>query len=116
MLDYKPTLVSNLKTLGLPVHYELFLTKDTSVPCISYQEGNNITYKDGDTLGYSLVTYRIKIWSKRVSELAQYSLQIDSLMRELGFERIATSELWVEGIGQNLLTYRGLGLETYGGN
>lgn len=113
MLDYKPTLVSELKTLGLPVHYELFLKQDTEVPCISYQEGNNITHKDGDTLGYSYITYRIKIWSKRVSEIAQYSQEIDSLMRELGFERVSTSELWVDGIGQNLLTYRGLGLETY---
>ena len=93
MLDYKPTLVNELKAIGLPVHYELFLSKDTEVPCISYQEGNNITHKDGDTLGYSYITYRIKIWSKRVSEIAQYSLEIDSLMRELGFERIATSEL-----------------------
>jgi hypothetical protein len=34
-------------------------------------------------------------------------------MRKLGFERISTSELWMDGIGQNLLTYRGLGLENY---
>lgn len=113
MIDYKPTLVSELKTLGLPVHYELFLKKDTEVPCISYQEGNNVTHKDGDTLGYSYITYRVKIWSKRVSEIAQYSKEIDNLMRGLGFERISTNELWMDGIGQNLLTYRGLGLETY---
>ena len=74
MLDYKPTLVDELKTLGLPVHYD-------------------ITHKDGDTLGYSYITYRIKIWSKRVSELAYYSVVIDNLMRKLGFERIGTSEL-----------------------
>jgi len=61
MLDYSPTLVSELKTIGLPVHYELFLTKDTAVPCISYQQSNNITLADGDTLGYSTVSYRIKI-------------------------------------------------------
>lgn len=113
MIDYKPELVSELKTLGLPVHYELFLTQDTELPCISYQEGNNITHKDGDTLGYSYITFRVKIWSKRVSEISDYSLQIDELMRGLGFDRISTSELWVDGIGQNLLTYRGLGKELY---
>lgn len=113
MIDYKPTLVSELKTLGLPVHYELFLKQNTELPCISYQEGNNITHRDGDTLGYSYVTFRIKIWAKEVKTIAQYSLEIDKLMRGLGFERISTNELWVDGIGQNLLTYRGLGLETY---
>ena len=113
MLDYKPTLVSELKTLGLPVHYELFLKQDTELPCISYQEGNNITHKDGDTLGYSYITYRVKIWAKTAKVIAQYSVEIDKLMRKLGFERISTSELWMDGIGQNLLTYRGLGLENY---
>lgn len=61
MIDYKPELVSELKTLGLPVHYELFLTQDTELPCISYQEGNNATHRDGDTLGYSYITFRVKI-------------------------------------------------------
>lgn len=61
MLDYSPTLKSELDTLGLPVHYELFINKDTEIPCISYQEGNNITHKDGDTLGYSQITYRVKV-------------------------------------------------------
>lgn len=113
MIDYKPTLVNELKTIGLPVHYELFLTKDTEVPCISYQEGNNSVHADGDTLGYSDITFRVKVWSKRAKELAQYSKEIDTLMRGLGFERISTNELWLDGIGQNLLTYRGLGLEQY---
>jgi len=36
-------------------------------------------------------------------------------MRELGFVRINANELWVDGIGQNLLTYRGLGQEKIGG-
>ena len=53
MLDYTPTLVSELETIGLPVHFELFLKQNTPVPCISYQEGNEF--------GYSEVNYRIKI-------------------------------------------------------
>ena len=113
MLDYKPTLVNELKAIGLPVHYELFISDDKKLPCISYQEGNNVVHKDGATLGYSYITYRIKVWSKRVSELSYYSVVIDNLMRELGFERIGTSEMWFDGVGQNQLTYRGLGLEEY---
>ena len=93
MIDYSPTLVSELKTIGLPVHYELFLTKDTEVPCISYQEGSNMAREEGDTLWYSEVNYRIKVWSKRQSELVSYSLKIDDLMRRLGFVRVSTNDL-----------------------
>lgn len=61
MIDYKPDLVNELKTIGLPVHYELFLTQKTEVPCISYQEQSNVSDKEGDTLRYSDITFRIKI-------------------------------------------------------
>jgi hypothetical protein len=61
MIDYRDTLVEQLKTLGLPVHYELFLSSKTELPCISYQEQNNTSFKEGDTLRYSEITYRIKI-------------------------------------------------------
>lgn len=113
MIDYKPTLYEELCSLGLPVEYELFLTKDTQLPCISYQEGLNVADREGDTLGYSYVQFRIKIWAREEKTIAQYSLLIDSLMRKLGFTRITTSELWLDGIGQNLLVYRGLGKETF---
>jgi hypothetical protein len=111
MIDYKPTLVSELKKLGLPVHYELFLSQNTQLPCISYQEGNNSSYREGDTLRYSEITFRIKVWAKEIKTIAAYSQQIDDLMLSLGFRRINTNELWVNGIGQNLMTYRGKGLE-----
>ena len=61
MIDYNPTLYTQLSTLGLPVEYELFLTKDHSLPCISYQEGLNIADKEGSEFGYSYVQYRIKV-------------------------------------------------------
>lgn len=61
MIDYKPRLRSELETIGLPVVYELFLTKDTGLPCISYIEANNIADLEGDTLGYSDVYFNIKV-------------------------------------------------------
>ena len=61
MIDYKPTLVNELKTIGLPVHYELFLTSKTELPCISYQEQSNISQSEGDTLRYSDITFRVKV-------------------------------------------------------
>jgi len=60
MLNYKPTLLSELKTLGLPVRYELF-NKTEELPCITYQEANNFAEQEGDTFGYSTVEYRIKV-------------------------------------------------------
>lgn len=113
MLDYTPTLVSELETIGLPVHFELWLKQNTPVPCISYQEGNNSALQEGDEFGYSEVNYRIKIWAKTKREIAQYSKEIDTLMRKLGFTRISSNELWQGTIGQNLLTYRGLGIEDF---
>ena len=93
MLDYNPDVVSELKSLGLPVHYELFLKQNTEVPCISYQEGNNYAERDGDTLRYSRLTYKIKIWARDKKTIARYSILIDEKMRELGFTRISTNEL-----------------------
>ena len=61
MFDYTPTLVSELETIGLPVHFELWLKQNTQVPCISYQLQNDVAGPEGDTLGYSEVSYRIKI-------------------------------------------------------
>lgn len=61
MIDYKPHLLRELETIGLPVIYELFLTKDTGLPCISYIESNNLTSSSGDTLGYSDVYFNIKV-------------------------------------------------------
>ena len=92
MIDYKPTLVSELKTIGLPVKYELFLTTDTEKPCITYKEANNSSHKEGDTLWYSELTYDIKVWAKSVMEIALYSQKLDTLMRGLGFTRTSYAE------------------------
>ena len=53
MIDYKPTLKSNLETLGLPVYYELFVNGSTPTPCITYIEAGNYADLEGDTLLYS---------------------------------------------------------------
>ena len=52
MIDYKPTLKSNLETLGLPVYYELFVNGSTPTPCITYIEAGNYADLEGDTLLY----------------------------------------------------------------
>lgn len=112
MIDYKPTLVESLRTLGLPVYYEVFVDSETEVPCITYYEMDNTSFKEGDTLRYSRLAFSIKIWGKDLETLSTYSIQIDAVMKVLGFTRTNTVELWLDGIGQRQLKYSALAQET----
>lgn len=114
MIDYSKELVSALSNV-LPTHYEMTLTSKTSTPCISYMETNNYVSTNGDTLGYSYITYQIKVWSTRVAELQKYALEIDSILKPLGFKRIASGELYdnQSSMMQKILTYECMALENF---
>lgn len=114
MIDYSKELVSALNKV-LPTYYELTLTKDISVPCISYQERNNYTYTSGNTLGYSRVSYTIKVWANEVEDIQTYSLAVDDVLRPLGFTRTNCGELHdrQSSMIQKIMTYEALGLENY---
>lgn len=113
MLDIEPSLVTKLKTIGLPVYNENFLTSKTQMPCISYMMSNDIQSKKGDTLGYSDIYYYVKIWGKKQGVLQQYAVEIDEAMRDLGFTRTGVTELWLDGIGQKQLRFKALALEKF---
>lgn len=114
MIDYSKELVSALKTV-LPTYYELALTKDSKVPCISYQERNNYDANTGETLGYSYISYTIKIWANSIAEIQKNVLLVDKVLRPLGFKRTAANELADPNstMIQKILTYEALGLENY---
>ena len=105
MLDLKPIVYQQLCTVGLPCYYELIVSKDTELPCITYLEMQNMADEEGNTLGYSTIRFSIKVWAKDVRTLSQTSISIDEKMRLLGFSRVTTSELWLDGIGQRQLLY-----------
>lgn len=111
MVDYKETLVSNLRSLGLPVYYEHFLTQNTQMPCISYYEMNNIALEEGNQLGYSRVTFSVKVWDKSIKTISEKANEVDSLMRSLGFKRTSINDLWLDGIGQRQLVYQATAIE-----
>lgn len=113
MIDYKPTLINNLLVLGYPVLLEDTMASNTTYPVITYNLSNDITRVNGDTLGYSDIYYNLKVWGKRVSEIEPIAKDIDDLMRANGFRRIATTELWFNGICQKELRYQGLGRERF---
>lgn len=60
MLDVKPQLVTALNKI-LPTYYELFVDSKTPLPCITYLEAGNSDNLTGDTLGYSDITFNVKI-------------------------------------------------------
>lgn len=116
MIDYHSNLVTALQTV-LPTHYEMTLTSKTKTPCISYMEINNYTSEQGDTLGYSRITYQVKVWGNQISELNKYAVQIDDVLRPLGFRRTSSNELYDQQstMIQKILQYEALGLESYNG-
>jgi hypothetical protein len=116
MVDYNKELVSALNTV-LPTHYEMALTQGTETPCISYMEMNNYSVTDvnGASLGYSRITYQVKVWANRIADLQKYSVEIDKALRALGFKRISSGELYdnESTMIQKILTYEALALEEF---
>lgn len=114
MIDYNLELVSALKKV-LPVHYEMALTSKTKTPCISYMETNNYVSSSGDTLGYSVINYQVKVWANSIGEIQRYSLEVDKVLRPLGFKRISTGELYDNNstMIQKIMTYEALASEEF---
>lgn len=114
MIDYHATMVNALNTI-LPTHYEMTVTQQTKTPCITYLELNNIATEQGDTLGYSRLTYQIKVWGNDISKLQRYALEIDRVLRPLGWKRTSSNELYDRNstMIQKILQYEALALEHF---
>lgn len=115
MIDYHSTLVAALKTIDIPIHYEMTLHSGLSTPCISYMELSNIAEDTGDTIGYSRLQYQIKVWGERIADLQKYALQIDDVLRRIGWKRIGCNELYDNNSAmiQKILTYEALASENF---
>lgn len=114
MIDFHTELVSALEKV-LPTHYEMALTSGTATPCISYMETNNYVSNNGSTLGYSRITYQVKIWANDIALIQKYAIEVDAALRPLGLTRIASGELYdnESAMIQKIMTYEGLALEDY---
>ena len=117
MIDYHSEFVAALETV-LPVYYEMFLHSGIKTPCISYMELNNYTRETGDTLGYSYITFQVKVWGNDLAALQAYALAVDRVLRPLGFKRISSGELADNNSAmiQKIMTYEALALESYSQN
>ena len=114
MIDYHATLISALNTV-LPTHYEMSLKSGTKTPCISYMELNNAVSSQGDTIEYSYLTYQIKVWGNNIKDLQKYALEIDKVLRPLGWKRISSGELYdnQSTMIQKILTFEALASEVF---
>ena len=114
MINYHKELVNALKTV-LPTYYEMVLHSGIETPCISYMETNNYSTETGETLGYSRVNYQVKVWGNDIAKIQEYVLQVDNVLRPLGFKRISSGELYDKNstMIQKILTYEALALEKH---
>ena len=114
MIDYNKELVKALNTI-LPTYYEMSLHSGLATPCISYMEVNNYVDRNGDTLGYSRLTFQIKVWANNIATIQEYALKVDKVLRHLGFTRISSGELYDNNSSmiQKIMTYEALASENY---
>ena len=114
MIDFNKELKAALETV-LPAHYEMFLTSGTTTPCISYMELSNSDTVTGDTVGYSRLQYQVKVWGNNIELLQRYALEIDRVLRPLGFTRVNSGVMYDNrsSMMQKILTYEALALEVY---
>ena len=114
MINYHAELVKALNKV-LPTHYEMTLTSKTKTPCISYMELNNYVSANGDTLGYSRIVYQVKVWGNDIESIQKYALQVDAVLRPLGFKRTAVNELYDNNstMIQKIMTFEALAKEVF---
>ena len=117
MINLHKELVSALEAV-LPTYYEMALTQETKTPCISYMEINNYNSTENtqtSTIGYSVITYQVKVWGNSIGVLNSYAVEIDKALRLLGLKRISSGELYDNNstMIQKILTYECLALENF---
>ena len=114
MNDYSSLLVSVLKQI-LPTYNEFTLTAKTKTPCISYMLNNNYEIAIGDTMGYSAISYTVKIWGHDLAMLNEYCAEIDRRLKPIGFKRNGTNMLSDKNstMIQIIMDYEALASENY---
>lgn len=114
MIDYHKELVAALNTV-LPTYHELLLHSGLKTPCISYQETNNYDTETGDTLGYSRISYTVKVWGNDINTIQTHAVQIDAVLRPLGWKRTSSNELCDRNstMIQKIFTYEAIASENY---
>lgn len=114
MIDVHSDIHSTLNAI-LDAHYEMTLHGGLKTPCISYMELANVDRISGETLGYSDISYQVKVWGTDIKDLQKYSLEIDKALRPLGWRRTSAAELYDRNSSmiQKVMTYTAIGCEEF---
>ena len=113
MYNFHTDVVTALKTAYTDVYYEEFLDEQCAKQCISYREDLNAERLPGNTIGYSDVTYTVKVWGYSLSWVLEIACSVDDKMSALGFHRESSAELINGDYICKVLRYTGLCQETY---
>lgn len=99
----------------LPAHYEMTLNSKTATPCISYMGIQNSVHVNGDTLGYSNLSYQVKVWANDIAQIVQYAQVIDNVLRPLGWKRTNYNELYDPNstMIQGIMNYEAMASEEF---
>ena len=116
MIDYNKEIVKALNPI-LPTHYEMILHSGLKTPCYSYMEINNYLTTDviNFTLGYSRITYQIKVWASRIEDIQRFAALADEALRKIGLKRVSSGELYDKNSSmiQKIMTFECLTLEEF---
>lgn len=88
MIDYNKEIVEICEKI-LPTYHES-LRISQELPCITYREDGNYSVGTGDTVEYSVLRFQLKVWTKTIAELQNYSLLLDRKMAKAKFTRLST--------------------------
>lgn len=114
MYDAHKEFVQALNTI-LPTHYEMTLHSGLETPCISYMAINNSVNVNGDTLGYSNLSFQVKVWANSIALIMQYATEIDKVLRPLGWKRTNYNELYDPNstMIQGIMNYEAIASENF---
>ena len=78
-------------------------------------EMNNYVAANGNSKGYSYISYQIKVWANNIADIQKYAKQIDDVLRPIGFTRTSSGELHDRNSAmiQKIMNYETLVLEFF---
>ena len=106
MINIDKMLVSLFEDKGINL-IQFAPEMDAILPCITYQEVNNINFRKTETIEYCKIRYSFTVTVIKNSE-DLYSLVtiVDDIMSDLGFIRLSTSPIIKEfGVDQRTIDY-----------
>lgn len=112
MLDVRRNIVTKLKEVLPNTRYELNIESPT-LPLITYSVIDDSVNAYGDTIGYSDIIFQVKVWDTSVSDIAQYTTEIDTKLKSLGLTRTYYTDLLSGDVIIGVMQYSGLIYEEF---